>query len=287
MSSRVGDFEQPDSSFSCDLVIARYKETLSWLPKYDEYNFRNVIIYNKGDNDGLCPIKKSPCNQIMLKNEGRCDHTYLWHIINNYDNLADVTVFCKGSSDMHRERKKLPFTIKKVFETHDTVMSVSIHPKPIHIDAENFQLDQYQSSNPQNRSSPEMKKATIRPFGKWYKAHFPGMSTRVAVYSGIFAVSRTHIHQRPKGFYEKMIKELEGHPNPEAGHYFERSWVTIFHPIPQECLYHDILHEGFSGGGSSASKRGTGISWIPIVVAGAVLGLALATSNLFRKKRKV
>jgi len=82
--------------FTVDMVIARYKESIDWLQRYADYNFRDIIVYNKGPNDGKCELKGKQCKQITLKNEGRCDHTYLYHIIHNYDNLADVTIFTKG-----------------------------------------------------------------------------------------------------------------------------------------------------------------------------------------------
>ena len=224
--------------FTCDLVIARYKENLDWLQRYKDYPFRNVIIYNKHE-----PYIGSSLNaiQINLKNEGRCDHTYLYHIIKNYDNLADVTVFTKGSSDMYKESKKLKFTIDKVFETRNTIMSNDTLTQPIHIHAADFTLDQYMSAHPSNYDGNiEVKPASIRPFRKWYEHYFPGFSTTKVVYRGVFSVSREHIHQRSKLYYEILIKELEGHPNPEAGHYFERSWTAIFHPIPESCFHDGI-----------------------------------------------
>ena len=36
---------------------------------------------------------------ISLKNLGKCDHTYFHHIVNNYNKLADVTIFLPGSID--------------------------------------------------------------------------------------------------------------------------------------------------------------------------------------------
>jgi hypothetical protein len=248
------------SKFTCDMVIARYKEQLPWLPKYNSYTFRNIYLYNKNEADNTksaselgCTLNGKECVKQNLKNEGRCDHTYLYHIINNYDNLADVTIFTKGSSDMHRERKKLEFTIKKVFETRNTVMSIEESPTALHVHAGTFKLNSYTSSHPSNKTGEDiynikMKPAEIRPFGKWYQKHFPQLNIYKAVYAGVFAVSRNHIHQHPKSYYQQFIKELEGHSNPEVGHYFERAWVAIFHPIPDTFLYNSIIHEAKFGG---------------------------------------
>lgn len=247
--------------FKCDLVIARYQEKLEWMTKYEEYNFQNIYVYNKGQNDGQCNLKGKECVQFRLKNEGRCDHTYLYHIIKNFDTLADVTVFTKGSSHGLRESKKLKFTVKKVFETKDTVFSVSEHYVPVNIAHHSFSLEYYRSTHHENYTGPgdtegmTMKLADPRPFGRWYDKNFPGIVTTKAVYSGVFAISKAHVHQHPKSYYESLIKELEGHPNPEVGHYFERAWVAVFNPIPENCLYQDLIHENHMTGGRRIKSR--------------------------------
>jgi hypothetical protein len=238
---------ESNGDFTCDLVIARYKENLDWLQKYSAYNFRNIYIYNKNqaDNDMTAReigwfLNKKKCIKINLINEGKCDHTYLYHIIHNYDTLADVTIFTKGSSDMYRENKKLTFTVAKVFETHDTVMNNDTHNEPVHLHASGFVLDVYKCRHPNNYTNEDdlkVKPASIRPFGKWYEHHFPGVNMTNIAYAGVFSVSRKHIRQHPKSYYENFIKEVEGHHNPEAGHYFERSWTTIFQPFPDSCFY--------------------------------------------------
>jgi hypothetical protein len=253
-----------ENTFTCDLVIAKYKEDLTtWLPKYENRDFRHVIVYNKNEADNgktasdiKCVLKGKECIKIDLKNEGRCDHTYLYHIVSKYDDLADVTIFTKGSSDMHREKRKLAFTVDKVFETKDTVMSIEEHPTAMHIHASNFSLDFYRSSHPKNHNGifdihgRKMKPANPRPFGKWFEKHFPGINVNKAVYSGVYALSRKHIQQHPKSYYQKFLHELEGHPNPEVGHYFERATVAVFYPIDEKFLYNSMVHEMSYRGGS-------------------------------------
>ena len=75
-----------------DIVVARYNENLDWLKDIPK-NF-NIIIYNKGLEDLTRPFIKIP-------NVGRESHTYLYHIITNYNNLADITIFCQGDSIFH------------------------------------------------------------------------------------------------------------------------------------------------------------------------------------------
>jgi len=257
------------SNFTCDMIIARYREKLDWLQNYNkpEYQFRNIYLYNKlkesndtPSKDLGCILNGKECIKINLPNEGRCDHTFFYHIIHNYDTLADVTIFTKGSSDLHREKLKLPFIVKKAFETKDTVFSVIRTPTAVgHMHEKNFSLDRYRSTHPVNNigimdmGSLKMKLSEPRPFGKWFQKHFPRINVYYVSYTGIMALSKKHIHQHPKSYYENFIKELEGHPNPEVGHYFERAWLAVFYPIPDSCIY---INGGYSmRGGRRRSSR--------------------------------
>jgi hypothetical protein len=78
------------------IVVARYNEDIKWLLPYKDI----TIIYNKGDYNLLL----NKFNVIYLNNVGRESHTYLYHIINNYDNLADRTIFFQGNRSDHSNK---------------------------------------------------------------------------------------------------------------------------------------------------------------------------------------
>jgi hypothetical protein len=75
-----------------EIVIARYNEDISWINKIPSKT--KITIYNKGIDDIKYP-------SIKLPNVGRESHTYLTHIIDNYDNLADTTIFTQGEPFFH------------------------------------------------------------------------------------------------------------------------------------------------------------------------------------------
>ena len=103
-------------SKSIDLVVARYKEDLSWISQVPHHF--NIIVYNKDDSR---PIQKKysvyskvftsappipTVNHpnviiITLPNVGRESDTYLHHIITNYNKLADTTIFTQGDPFTH------------------------------------------------------------------------------------------------------------------------------------------------------------------------------------------
>jgi len=72
------------------IVVARYKEDVSWTKQFD-----NVFIYNKGDE------LEGYDNVIKLDNVGREPHTYYKHIYDNYNNLNEYTIFLQGDPHAH------------------------------------------------------------------------------------------------------------------------------------------------------------------------------------------
>lgn len=65
------------------VVVSRFNEDTSWTGELQNVA---LTVYDKGEGNG--PNK--------LANIGREAHTYFTHIVNNYDNLADVTFFLQG-----------------------------------------------------------------------------------------------------------------------------------------------------------------------------------------------
>jgi hypothetical protein len=72
-----------------EIVVAKYKEDIDWL---HDLNCKKKV-YDKSES------KLTPA--IALPNIGREAHTYFHHIIENYDNLSDVTIFCQGNTMAH------------------------------------------------------------------------------------------------------------------------------------------------------------------------------------------
>ena len=94
-----------------EIVVARYKENLDWLKKIKKSKDIKITIYNKGVNTDF--TIQSPHRIIQLDNVGRCDHTYLYHIVHNYTHLADITIFLPGSNDI--DYKKKPYDKPREF----------------------------------------------------------------------------------------------------------------------------------------------------------------------------
>ena len=74
---------------SYTIVVARYNENVDFLNNID-----NVFIYNKGK-----ALQQK--NVITRPNIGRESESYLYHIIDNYNDLPDYLVFIQGNPFDH------------------------------------------------------------------------------------------------------------------------------------------------------------------------------------------
>jgi len=82
-----------------DIVVARYNENVSWVHGFINvlklYDFESrVFIINKDKNF-------DQYDEVLLENVGRESHSYLWYIINYYDQLKDYTLFLQGCPFPH------------------------------------------------------------------------------------------------------------------------------------------------------------------------------------------
>lgn len=224
-----------------ELVIARYNEDLNWLNDLPiVQDIELITIYNKGKPIDTSYINHPNVAVHEVSNVGRCDHTYLYHVCLRYDSLADITVFLPGSADYSYKWD----VTKKILEKsvpHKKTMLSGFFTNNLKDSIADFRLDEWQASQEKNKSMNDetlLQPAYPRPFGKWYEANFY-YDVEYITYTGIFAVSKTHILQNPHEHYKKFVQQLEVGSNPEVGHYTERSWAAIFHPIPSDSFCYD------------------------------------------------
>lgn len=222
-----------------DVVISRFNEDLEWIyasPYNEFFNQHNVkvIVYNKGNNSEFSTF--SGWHVVGLPNIGMCDHTYLYHITDNYDRLAEITIFLPGSLELPDKAIKSARLIQEICEMNSAVF---IHN---HCDEDgirnnlyHFQLDSWTTrSNLKHELCvpTALEPAEIRPFGAWFDTRFGTMIEPRLTYLGIFSVDRRDIIQHSFERYNAFLSEIPHHTvNSEVVHYIERSWCAIFHPV--------------------------------------------------------
>ena len=199
-----------------------YMENLEWL-KEDRFENYKVFIYNKGTNTDF--YKPPNAKVIKLPNYGREAHTYLYHIVHNYDNLADLNVFLPGSSSLPNKLERVRNMVDKIQSINNSYYSCKkMAPE------NDFTIDSHKCTDNNNKADckEEIEKSDIRPFGEWYKKVIGDTKNDCFCINSIFSVTKEDIRQYPRSYYEKLLKEVDGKENPETGHYFERSWVGVF-----------------------------------------------------------
>lgn len=206
-------------------IIARYSEDLSWIQPYLPF-FDKVFVYNKGND---ITINATHVVIIKLPNVGRETHTYIHHIIENYDRLGDVNVFTQGSVFDKINKESLEMLIHN-----------GIAPKIVTLD-----MDWHETID-QHFGQPS-------PCGKGllYTAYGPMLSTNLTLQQycekffcpvttvknetqiclyGLFSASKDQLLSYSKHQYEYLMNHsgLTKHMNPEDAFYMERLWYYVY-----------------------------------------------------------
>lgn len=216
-----------------EVVVARYGEDLSWLSQ-KPWNvlLPRAVIYNKGPQP-IDPQIAARCRKVVqLPNLGRCDHTYLHHVVLGIhtNTLAGTTLFLPGSAfELPHKRSTMECLLhgKKPKYT-------KVHlPK----DFEHFNLNTWVASSVHNaKINPEahLEPSLPRPFGKWFQAVFgQDLSVRAELMDGgVFWGTAEGIRTTPLPVYHKLLLQTEVGSNPEVGHYIERVWGFLVSAKP-------------------------------------------------------
>ena len=179
------------------IVVARHGEDVGWTNQ-----FENVIIYNKG-----LPLPEGVYKEIVLPNVGREGHTYYKHICDNYENLADLTVFLQGHPFDHS-----PNIVAKIKEIKPTTEFEFLSEKIF------------------DTNLLGCRHHTGLPIGDVYTKLFERNPVDHDFWFGAgaqFVVSRDRILRRPKSFYSKIVEMLEKSVNPIEGFVIERLHTLI------------------------------------------------------------
>ena len=201
-------------------VLARYQESLE--PWVELLGDRRVWVYNKGP-----PIQAplpATWKVLQLPNVGMCDHTYLYHIVRNWDSLDELTKFLPASAFNDNEKREKLWSI---LEASDTRLVLSPHSNIL---LWHFQKSFYTPRTPVNQTvESKLCLATERPFSNWFKKNI-GLPFRGLSYGGLISASKRDIQKREQGLYERLLKQVSACNNPEVAHYIERSWISILDP---------------------------------------------------------
>lgn len=226
--------------YKIEIVISRFNEDLNWL-KEAPFNRHKIICYNKSDNENF--YKPEGMIVRKLPNLGRETHTYLYHIMNYYDNLPDTTIFLPGSGDYEAKIENCTHTVL-FSEKYQRNVFLGNYNENVRNYIYHFTMDIWDVRHPLNNSHNKenrLEPSFIRPYGRWYDHHFNDLIMKYVNWCGIFAITRETIRQHSIEHYKPFFDELSVGKDLEAVHYIERSWNAIFHPM--EKTIYNIDHD--------------------------------------------
>ena len=212
------------------IVISRYNEKdIKWLNNLGDFPDNSIYIYNK--NDGLYKEERYLHN-YKLPNIGKCDHTYLAYIIEQYHNLKEYTLFTSPDYQVHSQSKI--YTALKFFEKCNKVNAH--YKKDVYFAKKckkvNFFCKDYRINN-FGWKDLSLNKDNIT-FGEWVKKYiepnferFVRKNGAFVNFGGTFCVRKANILSRNLSFYKQLIGQFDSNDS-EVAHFFERAWYYIF-----------------------------------------------------------
>ena len=227
------------------IVYTRYKEpdmSLLLSPLINKKNL-HIFIYNKGDDipSGI-PDDAKNIKIINIPNLGWDAYAYLYHVINNYDNLPDY-IYSLHASAQYLSYKYIkclnilhsPVINSSNTDTDDIIYYYGDGVYPTDI---NFQLDAWGASFPLNNNNDVNNKfviSKIRPLSNWIKSKLGNISSNILVNNselkanthGMFKVHKSRILRYSISFYQELLEDISVWQS-EINHYLERSWYAFY-----------------------------------------------------------
>jgi hypothetical protein len=203
-----------DPEAPIELVVARFREDLRWTRKVPREI--RITLYDKSGEPG--DREYSWLERRELENVGLEAHTYLYHVVTHYSQLAPVTVFAQGypfdhAHDFHHVLRGLVAGTEKVdgfrwlgfiIDSDDPRGRRLFVPWSKNRDGRELDLDGFS------------RKLLGEPVAPW--THFyPG---------GQFLLTQEQIHSRSRHFYANALSLALSFP--DAACCFERLWDRTF-----------------------------------------------------------
>lgn len=234
-----------------DIVVAHYTENLNWIRSLTHPSIRKVFVYTKGP--AVVDLSSDAVSHSYLPNVGRESHTYLWHSVHNFHEIAngkmaDFIFFVQGSPHSMNaakisewieevDRSGLSFTLNyRISSAFDFLSSGRCRSWAGATSPSECDVGEWCERYVKN-------KAELRRMPVFWNACF-GVSSERIVHSGRERMAR--------------IQQAElATTNPECGHFCERLWYYIFSmdSAPKNTVGADIWD--FYGGRDGNSHYGT------------------------------
>jgi hypothetical protein len=224
------NFKLPETRIHSNfLVVNQYKYDVSWVKDYTN----NYMIYDKGNTEVISDKVRS------LPNVGHNIHTYLHHIVENYEKLPEVTIFVKGDVfPRHCKKEKfLQVMNNKTFTSLESYEHVDTSPSSAmrltsdggYLEINNSWYVPHHVSRHFRNYNEFLSTIFKEPVHPEWVRFAPGAN---------YIVPRENIIKYEKRFYEKLISFIDYVPTreecinksdiPAECHIIERALYTIW-----------------------------------------------------------
>jgi len=253
-------FEAKQDKVWTEVVVAHYSEDLAWLSDYARPD-TIFTVYSK--TDGNVDIPAAATKLVRLTNVGREGHTYLHHIVENYDHLAPWTVFKQGSSPNQgyvpaesssghlNSGVALDDYIQPFPHGRDStfVMTAAAHfPSGLQLTRPGLAINGLERKPFSTRMCPhqwtpwwleklhiytqKFEPSMLEFYDRFVaRSNLKSKDLMLAFPQGAtFALSRARIHSRPREYYATLLDQVKMEQDPIQGYWIEASWYDIFHP---------------------------------------------------------
>jgi hypothetical protein len=237
------------------LVVARYEEDVQWTEAYSDI----CTLYNKGESK---PNTSLPF-VIKLENIGREGHTYLYHIVSNYESLSQSVVFTQADPFPHnptilcaidaieqtRSIQPLGYIYSDTIPSKEVVKAAAretdyglkymvtkinrnlqiVDPVPFDDKGINEFIEDHKYIYPR-QAHMSLVNAFLQRCKVPYESTSEFDSLIPFSFAGLLKVNREVIRVNSKDLYKNMLRELTFiHPQGGLnGYILERVWLYIF-----------------------------------------------------------
>lgn len=216
LNSPACNFTFDDNKF--EVVISRYNEDISWIE--DEFPCNKVTIYNKGNDLPASPYY----TEIKLTNLGYGEGSHFHHIIHNYYQLADRTLFIQANP--YDAYIFLPL-IRHKDELNSTCNNIIAKCEPGHnLQAESMAMQKFDWQNSKYKAFNYQDNDLIKFAEKFIITKIP---ERFAIcYGRQSAIDKEVLLKHDITYYQEIANELNDSQYPIEAFYLERLWDLVF-----------------------------------------------------------
>jgi len=259
------------SASQVEVVLSHHSEDLAWLSTIPEDV--SIRLYTKGPK--AQPDMPRAAAVQHLPNVGRESHTYLKHIVDNYERLSDWTVFTQAGEPSfgynghrsggghllagddftnylvpHPSGSRFVYTavvhlpsmnhlLRAAYCINDTLLEGGVSGSSCPKQASQWTLwwDMGDFRKYVNSKVESQHGEDIMDFyRKYINPSFTGDEVKAFFPQGArFAVSRATIQSRPKSDYEQLLISLSNNEDPYAGYFMEWLWSELFLGHQEPC----------------------------------------------------